>query len=613
MRKIALLLLLATGLAAFAQPEAGKTYCIVSKKFDGMHISEEQDGSLVVGTSDITKRQFWAFDVADAAKGTFYIRNIATGRYIESCNKEPNSSSKIKTQAERVEYYVGKATAGDNAGYYWMSSTDCANYNDYTQSPRGLNKDGASNHIITWYAGPTNAGSFWKIEETTDAFEVRPFEPSERIGKPGICYHLTTHGGDYVAMDGTLKPAAEGAELSWYFVGTSNTSGYEIVNLKNHQSLTAQNGQKKWAVSEVIEGAETRYAFTTLEGGEKLTIDGENSFTLRTARSAVALSRQIYNNPCGQRSGQYFAAVNINEGDAVVKTLTYPIRTKTLNSSTTQTVSPTSWYTISVLDKPILARGGKFTMKMTLQKTLQTSENVFAYFDWNRDGVFETCVQPTGENKAWEIEAEVPEDAKLGNSRIRLRVTENGLSDAEDDVIGQVLDFATEVVEKPQHEAQLFVTVNNPLRGKAEWANDTLTATVYGRSTFFCWKEDKRVLGVSKRLYMPTPTHDRHIVAYFLADRNDPYGDDVLSGIEKVSGKIEGDDNVLVELEAAGRRLQATAGSAKILGLMVYNMGGQLVAHSKSDCIEVSHLPRATYVVRVLTSKKHQSAKVMVR
>ena len=112
---------------------------------------------------------------------------------------------------------------------------------------------------------------------------------------------------------------------------------------------------------------------------------------------------------------------------------------------------------------------------------------------------------------------------------------------------------------------------------------------------------------------MPTPTHDRHIVAYFLADRNDPYGDDVLSGIEKVSGKIEGDDNVLVELEAAGRRLQATAGSAKILGLMVYNMGGQLVAHSKSDCIEVSHLPRATYVVRVLTSKKHQSAKIMVR
>ena len=35
----------------------------------------------------------------------------------------------------------------------------------------------------------------------------------------------------------------------------------------------------------------------------------------------------------------------------------------------------------------------------------------------------------------------VPQDARIGKSRLRLRLTDNGLTDAEDDVNGQTIDF----------------------------------------------------------------------------------------------------------------------------------------------------------------------------
>ncbi len=125
-------------------------YTIEWKTGTGSYITEEADGSMVISNYDETKRMFWEF-VATDKPNCFYLRNTATGRYMQSCNLEPSSASRVKTGKEPVEYYVAKNTTAGAATYgqYWFSSTDCANYDKTASSPRALNKDGASNFIIT--------------------------------------------------------------------------------------------------------------------------------------------------------------------------------------------------------------------------------------------------------------------------------------------------------------------------------------------------------------------------------------------------------------------------------------------------------------------------------
>ena len=201
---------------------ADKVYYISWKNTGANFITESKSGDLSVTGKNSGKMQFWKL-VPTSKSHCYHIQNVVTGNYIGSCNKTPGSSSRVTTSASAVEYYVGAtaATSGENAGCYYFSSTDCANYANESKEPRALNKDGASDYIITWTALTDNVGSYWKLIETTDTF-VKPqhtahgkqlnvyFNPCGVAGN-NFLTEAKVHGEgalDHIVYEADSKPAS---------------------------------------------------------------------------------------------------------------------------------------------------------------------------------------------------------------------------------------------------------------------------------------------------------------------------------------------------------------------------------------------------------------------
>ena len=141
--------------------QGSKVYYISWKNTGSNYITENEEHKLTVNGSSASLAQYWLF-IPTNNENCYYIKNTKTGRYIGSCNLTPASASKITTSTEPVEYYMGKtaSTEKEIANCYWFSSTDCIGYDSESAGPRALNKDGASNYVITWTAGVNNVGSY---------------------------------------------------------------------------------------------------------------------------------------------------------------------------------------------------------------------------------------------------------------------------------------------------------------------------------------------------------------------------------------------------------------------------------------------------------------------
>ena len=610
MRKTLFLLicLCFTVLSSMAQPIAGKTYLILSVKYSGMYISEEADGTMVVSSKDNTKRMFWIFETADAAAGTFYIKNAVSGNYMQSCNKTPSSSSIMKTGSTPIAYYVGKSASGEFTGKYWLSSTDCDNYNDNSKTPRGLNKDGASSNVIVWNAGLTNGGSYWDLEETEDVYEIKPFVVSPDKEHLTIPYHIVSPNGQYLSHSGNWEAPSDDQSFDWYFVGSSNKTGYQIVNSKNKNVLSQGDNTVFCVAKTSIEGDDNAYyKFTALnDPSEVLTIDGVSAFTFKKSRTQFERNHKIYHYPCGEKTGQYFNKVQVT-GEGASRFLIYPLRYKTATSTASQTVAPTSWFTLSVMDKPVFKAGKTIDLDMTLQKTPSAAERAFVYFDWNLDGVFEDAYE-LEISKNMKKSIAVPTTACVGKSRMRLRVTNNNLAGADDDVAGQTLDFAIEVIKNTSDSFHLTVDVNDTLRGKVEYNETNVNAIPYNSSSFVCWKEGVRVVSVRAN-YAYTLDHDLHLTAYFAADKDDPFGDSVVAGIKE---KQLSDQNVLVNLEVNKNEIEVVS-SEPVSKMYLYNVNGALVKAVEGNKINTKSLMPTTYILKVFTKKQDKTLKVLVK
>ena len=153
---------------------ADKVYYIQWKNTGANYITENRDGSLTVADKKNSKYQFWRLIPVEDKSHCYYIQNVVTKNYIETCNKDKNSKSYIYTSTEQREYYIGQttSTSANIAGCYYMSSTDCADYSDESKNPLALNKDGGSNGVLTWTAGHGSEGSYWKIVETTEEWQA---------------------------------------------------------------------------------------------------------------------------------------------------------------------------------------------------------------------------------------------------------------------------------------------------------------------------------------------------------------------------------------------------------------------------------------------------------
>ncbi|MGM9633019.1 MAG: RICIN domain-containing protein [Alloprevotella sp.] len=577
-----------------------------------LYITEETDGSLDVQTADVTRRQYWQFEPS-ATAGLYHIKNAVTGHYIGSCNKTPSSTSRIAISVQGVPYYIECAASGTVAGYYRLTSSDCANYADVTQSPVGLNKDGASSNIIAWNAGVSNTGSYWQISETPFNFELQPFSYSNAVGTPQFIYTLKNRAGKALtqAADGSLsfETPQMRDEQTWYFVGqTGSGTGFLLVNAASHQPL-AVTGETdtRWTV---FSGEGTTYYFrpfaTRTESGTSLTVAGDSLFNIVAARSAYARAAQIYNMPCGSVGSLYVKRAVIS-GTDIVKGMTYPLPTLSgSNITATEASTPSSAYTIYTKDKASVVAGNDFTLSLKLSQAPAEGDTVYAHFDWDGDGVFET-LQVLNATQQSDHTISVPADAKVGKTRARLRLTSLGNEDPEGEVYGQILDFVLQVEAPQSVTTSLSVESNDPERGTATIVSQsdteaTVQATPLGNATFVCWRSGNVVVSTSAE-YTLALSGKTTLTAVFSPNT---------TAIVGIGNAATSETSQAVDIQGHERLIIVHGGSPKGQ-IAVYDTAGALKASATGCSLSVRHLPRGTYVVKYASAECGKACKISLK
>ncbi|MBR5860038.1 MAG: hypothetical protein IKY71_01685 [Bacteroidaceae bacterium] len=594
------------------EPEAGegKVYYIQWKNTGTNYITENADHYMTVEQNDVKKAQFWMF-IPTGNENCYYIKNTATGRYMGSCNLTPASASRVSTTATPVEYYVAKssATSGEIAGCWYFSSTDCTGYNNENSGPRALNKDGASNYVITWQAGTTRTGSYWKLVETEDLYEVQPFDGCEAIGKISSSYNVESASGkNLTIVDGNIALAAADAfdrNQEWYFIGTgNNTGGWQIasvaepaarIGIADGKIVLNNTTDTKWKVAE---SKQQQGYFYFTSGGATLVVDGDSLFRFRLLRSAYARRMQIYNNPCGVTGSNYFKKVELC-GEDVASGIVYESATK-----------PSNWHVVYAKDKGEVMKNGSFEVKATLSVSPASDVKVNAYFDWDSDGVFETCNPMSVSGTSCSVEVAVPNWATTKQTRMRLRINSNGLDLAEDEVNGFIYDFHITVCEM-QNMRTATVGVNSWERGKAELSavaaeyepGTTLTAkaTPYGNARFVCWREEGVVVSTNAE-YTFTVNHNVRLVAYFTPNTDES------SYPTSIVAVPETDDVVVKEI---GGNIIAEAG-CEVLSMSIYTVDAAQVAKCGGNTISTAGMGSGVYIVSVTTVKGYRNIKVFI-
>ena len=587
--------------------DGAKVYLISWKNTGANYVTEESDHRMTVQSRDNAKPQFWMF-IPTENENCYYIKNTATDRYIGTCNLTPSSASKIYTTTTPVEYYVGKTTktTGENANCWYMSSTDCTGYNSESAGPRALNKDGASEYVITWTAGVNNVGSYWQLIETEDLYEIRPFDGSEAIGKIGASYNVEAIGGKNLTITeaglALAAPDAFDENQEWYFVGTGNSTGWQIasaaepaivVGITDGNIATGEGLTTKWKVNASKE--QSGYFYFTSEG-TTLKVEGDSLFKFSRLRSAYARKLQIYNNPCGAAGNNYVKKFELR-GEAALSNIIYEAQSK-----------PSKWHVVYANDKGEVAQGGTFNLDITLSSNAANDLVVAAHFDWNGDGVFETEVPVTMSGTAGKAEVTVPDWATMEQTRMRLRVNSNGLDLAEDEVQGFIYDFHIKVVE-PQEKRTVTVGVNSWERGAVELSQvaedyvfgSTLTAkaTAYGNGKFVCWKEEGVIVSTSAE-YTFTVDHNVKLVAYFAPNTDES---SYPTGIQENVA-----DEVTVTI--TDNSISATGNVTK---LEVFTVNAALIANAKGNTMSTAGIPEGLYIVRATTECGYKNVKVYIK
>lgn len=567
----------------------GGIYNIVWKANTSDYMTERSNGTMGIAPYSVTSACFWEITPVAGKAGVYTVKNVATGNFIGSCNLEPSSASKIVTTETPVEYYIGKtsATAAEIAGCYWLSSTDCEGHSDEAAGPRALNKDGASNDIITWQAGTQRTGSYWTITEARESYELRPFTPSAAIGSPQAVYSIVNMEGNVAKADLTWEPLDPSDQTQgWYFVGSTNKDGYRIVNASNNTPL---NGGARYSVGQ--SAAEGYYIFTDIESGEELVIDHISLFAIKARRTAFALHSQIYSMPCGTTGSNWITSVDID--DAIVP-LHYPERKASAGEIASQGAQkPTKSYTMFTRSRATVAAGTTFTPEIFFGRILAGAVTVTIYNDWNRDGVFETSTEYlTSDFKG----ITVPADAAEGSSRMRIRFTDNGLEGADDEVTFQTLDLIVNVV-KEAPAAVLTVKSSDPSRGAATTDGTTATATPHGTALFISWMEGNNAVSLEPA-YTPELTRPMTLTAMFT-----PNLDDVFGGIEVVD-----QEDATTAITVEGRTV--TAPGARAIAL--FGLNGAQAARVSGERLDASALAPGIYIAAALTPQGIASAKIII-
>lgn len=600
-----------------------KYYTINRMNMDGAFMMENNAGELYTTTFNNAERVFWKL-IPTGKANCYYVQNAATGRYVQSSKQ--NLSAQIPMGSNPVEFQIGKdgtsGAATNGASFYYFCSTDQTNI---PGGALGLNLNGskAGANVVAWSAASGNQNSYWTVSETEYTYEpqILPLVESLDDAATATKYALAVKDGKWLASEnGTLVLVEKGADdqFAWFFVGTSNkTEGIYLVNMADPTTVLTQNSDgsygfvepengTRWFVAEK-EAADGSTVLTFVPYAQKddpeatyLTIDGVSEFVLANYRSRYSLATQIYFLPCGVLDEGYIASLNL-AGEQVLKELNY------------EASKPNNYYTLYTVEKATVTRGEPF--KLTAQLAgMGDGVTAYVYFDWNRDGLFETAL--SYDMAEIEDEIEVPEDAVLGKSRMRVRITNNALADAEDDAVGSIYDFIVNIAE-PEEKRLITVRANGADRGTAAilvgeeqlesyeanyGESVTVVATPAKDLQFICWKDNRTVVSAEAE-YSFAVTQQMDLVACFSPS----------STFETDIQYAEVDQkNLVYELVQGTDEIQVVT-DADVKMVYVFAANGTLMGKSTSKTVSVAGLSEGTYIVKVVTAVGDGSKKVVLK
>ena len=343
------LALLAT-LAVQAQFDASKKYTIVNRNDANIFMQDNGTGVVALGSENASS--YWQFE-ATANTNCYYVKNVATGNYMQSCS---SNEVEVQTGTTPVEYYIELKTE-EGEGMYGMASTDQTTYN-FTAGTIGANWK--NNGTVQGYAAVagTNHRSFWKIVEY-----VEP-EPVETQASPyqgttvqaGTEFYLYNVESGLWLEDNSRNSAdwTSHAELGYRGFDVelaANGSGWRInPKLGNNHSINGDNlymdtgaGATTWNFEPVtVDGVTNAYHITTTVGGEKRWLhavaDNTNYLTCNNV-SNVKSTWQIVTRE--QRLAYLETATEENPVNAswLIKGASFPIADERINTWTRTSTS----------------------------------------------------------------------------------------------------------------------------------------------------------------------------------------------------------------------------------------------------------------------------------
>lgn len=600
-----------------------KYYAINRMNMDGAFMMENNAGELYTTTFNNTARVFWKL-IPTGKANCYYVQNATTGRYVQSTKQ--NLSAQIPMGSNPVEIQIGKdGTSGattNGASFYYFCSTDQTNI---PGGALGLNLNGskAGANVVAWSAASGNQNSYWTVSETEYTYEPQILPLVENLEDVATAtkYALAVTDGQWLtAENGSVSLAEKGTDnkFAWFFVGTSNKKkGIYLVNMAEPTKVLTLNDDGSYGFAEPEQGTRWFVAEKEAEDGSTtltfvpytqkddaepayLTVGGVSEFVLANYRSGYSLATQIYFLPCGVLDEGYIATLDLT-GEQVQKELNY------------QAAKPNDYYTLYTVEKATVTRGEPFNLAAQLSG-MGEGTVAYVYFDWNRDGLFETVLSYDTDEIADEIE--VPEDAVVGKSRMRVRITNNALADAEDDAVGSIYDFIVYVAE-PQAKRLITVKPNGADRGTAAIlvgeeqlgsyeANygETVTAmaTPANDLEFVCWKDNRTVVSADAE-YSFTVTEHADLVACFTPNSTFETDVQIAESDQKnlVYDLVQGTDEIQVVTDA------------KVKMVYVFAPNGTLVGKSKTKKVSVAGLSEGTYIVKVVTAIGDGSKKIVLK
>lgn len=600
-----------------------KYYAVNRMNMDGAFMVENNAGQLYTTTFQNKERVFWKL-IPTGKENCYYVQNATTGRYVQSTKQ--NASAQIPMGSNPVEFQIGKDTKSgsstNGASFYYFCSTDQSNI---PSGALGLNLNGGKPeaNVVAWSAASGSQNSYWTVSETEYTYEpeIVPIVDSfDKIVSANKSSLVASDGKWVAAENGTIVLAERGSEnkFAWVFVGTSNkTEGLYLVNMaeptkaltldaEGNYTFAEPENATRWYVSEKDINGVSRLVFVPFDQKDEtdapyLTVGGASDFALGNYRSTYSLMAQVYTLPCGMLDNGYLTALDIT-GEQVQKELNYAA-----------TAKPTEYYTLYTTEKATVSVGQKFKLSATVA---QMDENVtmYVYFDWNRDGMFETMYTYNSADVAEEIS--VPEDAVVGKSRMRVRITNNALTDAEDDAVGSIYDFIVNIAE-PQAKRTVTVAPNDPERGVTEiqigeetaqsYTCDygqelTVLATPNNKLEFIAWKDNRTVVSTEKE-YNFTVTENADLVACF--SPNSTLATDIQdANVDQ--------NNFVYEIQQGDQNIQVIT-DAEVKMVYIFAIDGTQVRKAAGKNISVAGLSQGTYIVKVVTAVGDGSKKVSLK